>query len=94
MRGGWIGWLPFITVCRVDICGWCLQTDVDGSGVINISELGDALAVVGLKLPAYEVRDLIRRCDSKIKDDCLDFEEFKVVIGYWFVSFLLKIELV
>jgi len=55
---------------------------VDGTGVINISELGDALAVVGLKLPAYEVRDLIRRCDSKIKDDCLDFEEFKVVIVY------------
>jgi len=59
-----------------------LQIDVDGTGVINISELGDALAVVGLKLPAYEVRDLIRRCDSKIKDDCLDFEEFKVVSGY------------
>jgi len=57
------------------------QIDVDGSGVINISELGDALAIVGLKLPAYEVRDLIRRCDSKIKDDCLDFEEFKVVSG-------------
>jgi len=58
-----------------------VQIDVDGTGVINISELGDALTVVGLKLPAYEVRDLIRRCDSKIKDDCLDFEEFKVVIS-------------
>jgi len=57
-----------------------VQIDVDGSGVINISELGDALAVVGLKLPAYEVRDLIRQCDSKIKDDCLDFEEFKEVL--------------
>ena len=66
---------------RLDVL-WCLQIDVDGTGVINISELGDALAVVGLKLPAYEVRDLIRKCDSKIKDDCLDFEEFKVVIFY------------
>jgi len=55
------------------------SVDVDGSGTISIAELGDALAVVGLKLPAYEVRDLIRRFDSKIKDDCLDFEEFKVL---------------
>jgi len=64
------------------VCCDNVQIDVDGTGVINISELGDALAVVGLKLPAYEVRDLIRQCDSKIKDDCLDFEEFKVVISY------------
>jgi len=64
------------------LCVVNVQIDVDGTGVINISELGDALAVVGLKLPAYEVRDLIRQCDSKIKDDCLDFEEFKVVINY------------
>lgn len=61
------------------MCCAVVQIDVDGTGFINISELGDAFAVVGLKLPAYEVRDLIRRCDSKIKDDCLDFEEFKVV---------------
>jgi plastin-3 len=53
--------------------------DVDGSGTISISELGDALAVVGLKLPAYQVRDLIRKVDSRIKDDCLDFEEFKML---------------
>lgn len=53
--------------------------DIDNSGFINISELGDALATVGLKLPAYEVRDLIRHSDTKIRDDCLDFEEFKVL---------------
>lgn len=56
-----------------------MQIDTDNSGFINISELGDALATVGLKLPAYEVRDLIRHSDTKIRDDCLDFEEFKVV---------------
>ena len=56
-----------------------IQIDVDGSGSINISELGDALAVVGLRLPAYEVRDLIRRSDTKIRDDLIDFNEFKVV---------------
>lgn len=56
-----------------------MQIDIDNSGFINISELGDALATVGLKLPAYEVRDLIRHSDTKIRDDCLDFEEFKVV---------------
>lgn len=56
-----------------------IQIDIDNSGFINISELGDALATVGLKLPAYEVRDLIRHSDTKIRDDCLDFEEFKVV---------------
>lgn len=60
-----------------------LQIDTNKSGSINISELGDALATVGLKLPAYEVRDLIRKSDTKIRDDCLDFEEFKVVCC-WF----------
>jgi len=53
--------------------------DLDGSGTINIGELGEAFAAVGLKLAACEVRELIQRSDTKIKDDCLDFDEFKVL---------------
>jgi plastin-3 len=53
--------------------------DVDGTGTISISELGDALAIVGLRLPAYKVRDLIRQYDTRIRDDALDFEEFKML---------------
>ena len=64
-----------------------MQIDVDGTGTISISELGDALATVGLKLPAYEVRNLIRRFDTRIKDDCLDFEEFKMV-GWHFICLI------
>lgn len=44
-----------------------------------MSELGEALAVVGLKLPAYEIRDIIAKSETKIKDEHLDFEEFKGV---------------
>lgn len=53
-----------------------------------MSELGEALAVVGLKLPAYEIRDIIAKSETKIKDEHLDFEEFKGVslTRFWFFS--------
>jgi plastin-3 len=51
--------------------------DKDGNGFISISELQDALKVCGFDLPSYQIRDLVREYDSKIKDDKLDFEEFK-----------------
>lgn len=53
--------------------------DRDGSGFISISELGDALSVVGIKLPAYEIRQIIQQFDNKINDGQLDFEEFKMM---------------
>lgn len=51
--------------------------DNDKSGYIEASELQSALELVGLKLPGYEVRDLINQYDSKIKDGKLDIEEFQ-----------------
>lgn len=56
-----------------------VQVDTDGNGYINVSELGDALSVCGFKLPGYEVRDMVRSFDTKIKDDRLELEEFKAV---------------
>lgn len=65
-----------------------LQIDADGSGYISVSELGDAFASVGLKLPAYEIRDFIAMSDTKIKDEKLDFEEF---LGVKLVTFGLSV---
>lgn len=51
--------------------------DTNGSGFIEASELQDALELVGIKLPGYEIRDLIKQNDTKIKDGKLDIDEFK-----------------
>ena len=65
--------------------------DTDGSGFISIGELGQALEVCGIKLPGYQLRDLITQHDSKIVDNKLDIEEFKTVSTfnvcnvYWFL---------
>lgn len=44
-----------------------------------MDEIGNALATVGHKLPAYQVRDLIKEFDTNIKDGKIDIEEFKMV---------------
>lgn len=51
--------------------------DQDGSGTIDVSELQHALELCGLKIPSYQVRDLIAKYDSKVKDGQIDIEEFK-----------------
>jgi len=51
--------------------------DVDGSGFIDVKELGHALEVVGIKLPGYEIRQLINSSELKVCDDRLDMEEFR-----------------
>jgi len=43
-----------------------------------VNELGRALELVGIKLPAYQVRDLLRQYDVT-HDDRLNFDEFKKV---------------
>ena len=55
-----------------------IQIDRDGNGYISVYELGRALELVGIKLPAYQVRDLLRQYDVS-HDDRLNFEEFKQV---------------
>ena len=56
-----------------------LQIDSDGNGFIDVNELGEVLGTCGIKLPGYEIRNLVREFDSKIKDDKLDFAEFQAV---------------
>jgi len=51
--------------------------DKDGSGHITANELQDALAQVNIKLPGFEVRELIKKHDTIVRDDKLNFEEFK-----------------
>jgi plastin-3 len=50
--------------------------DDDHNGHIDLSELGKALELVGIKVPGYELRDMVSVCDRE-KDDVLDLEEFK-----------------
>lgn len=68
-------------LCDVDLSMWCWlsQIDKDGSGTIDVSELQQALELCGLKIPNYQVRDLIAKYDSKVKDGQIDIEEFKQV---------------
>ena len=55
-----------------------MQIDDDGSGYIDVKELGSALETVGIKLPGYEVRNIMDKKD-KNKDDKIDIAEFKEV---------------
>ena len=54
------------------------QVDEDGNHYISVNELGRALELVGIKIPGYQVRDLLRQHDVT-RDDRLDFDEFKKV---------------
>ena len=42
-------------------------------------ELGKALEAVNIRLPGYEVRQLLERNENRIKDGKMDIEEFKNV---------------
>ena len=71
-----------------------LQIDTDGSGFLNVAELQDALELCGIRIPAYQVRELIQQFDTHFKDDKIQFEEFKQVSSLYalmpatFISFL------
>ena len=56
------------------------QIDQDGNGSLSVQELGQALEVLGYRLPAYEIRDLIQQFSDDISDDQLSFEGFQKVI--------------
>ncbi|ESO00625.1 hypothetical protein HELRODRAFT_82785 [Helobdella robusta] len=55
----------------------CTQIDSDKSGYIDARELGKALEAVGIRLPGYEVRQLVSSSDSGVRDGKIDIEEFK-----------------
>ena len=60
-----------------------MQIDVDGSGFIEQDELGQALELCGQKVPAYEIRQLMKDCDFDC-DGKISMNEFKAVsvLGY------------
>lgn len=50
--------------------------DADGNGFISVAELQKALEIVEIKLPGHEVRELIRKHDTNVRDGKLDMVEF------------------
>jgi len=57
---------------------FCIQIDDNNSGYVNLQELNKALELVGIRIPGYELRDLVAAADRE-KDDRIDLEEFKDV---------------
>lgn len=51
--------------------------DTDGNGYIQLEELSEALKLLNIRLPGYEVRDLIAEYDKKTRDGKLEFDEFR-----------------
>lgn len=50
--------------------------DDNSSGYIDLQELNKALQVVGIRIPGYELRDLVAAADRE-NDEKIDLEEFK-----------------
>jgi len=64
-----------------------VQIDDDNSGFIDLQELNKALQLVGIRIPGYELRDLVEAADRE-RDDKIDLEEFKDVrIQIYFVCY-------
>ena len=58
------------------------QIDTDGNGYLDVSELRDALHIVGIKLPQWEVRKILADWDTDTSGPdkgTLSFSEFKKV---------------
>lgn len=62
------------------LSGFFNAVDEDGNHYISVNELGRALELVGIKMPGYQVRDLLRQHDVT-RDDRLNFDEFKTLYG-------------
>jgi len=62
------------------------QIDDDNSGHIDLQELNKALQLVGIRIPGYELRDLVEAADRE-DDDKIDLEEFKDVRIELYCSF-------
>ena len=56
-----------------------IKIDDHRTGYIDAEELGRALEAVGIRIPGYEVRQLIEAGGSNIKDGKIDIEDFKNV---------------
>ena len=60
----------------------CVQIDDDNSGHIDLQELNKALQLVGIRIPGYELRDLVAAADRE-KDDKINLDEFQDVRTYY-----------
>jgi plastin-3 len=59
------------------IANFFKTVDADGSRSVGIGDLGGALDSVGIRLPAYQVRDLVQHSDVIKREDRITFDEFK-----------------
>lgn len=70
--------------------GLYFQIDVNGDGAIQLNELQKALEVVGIKLPQYQVRDLINKHYRGIgPNGALSISEFSDV-SYFYTILVMK----
>ena len=54
------------------------QIDEDNNGFIELKELGSALEAVGIKMPGYQLRDLMSTFDTS-NDGKISMEEFEAL---------------
>ena len=54
--------------------------DTDGSGTIDMSELREAMKMLGMDVNSEEVRNIIRSIDSD-GDGTIDFQEFHAMMN-------------
>ena len=52
--------------------------DEDGDGRISVEELGAGLNSVGIKMPGYQIREMVVHVDQD-KDGFMNLEELKLV---------------
>ncbi|GFS03851.1 plastin-2-like [Elysia marginata] len=53
-----------------------MPLDEDGNGRISLAELGHALETVGIKMPGYQLREIVSKFDRD-GDGSIDMQEFK-----------------
>jgi len=63
-----------------ELCESFKTLDADGSGYLDVSELKDALAIVGIRLPQWQVRKILEEWDTDTsgpEKGTLSFAEFR-----------------
>jgi len=67
-----------------------VQIDDDNSGHIDLQELNKALELVGIRIPGYELRDLVAAADRE-QDDKINLDEFQDVRTHYYILIYLVI---
>jgi len=73
-----INHMPIAGALMMRMSNVCVQIDDDNSGHIDLQELNRALQLVGIRIPGYELRDLVAAADRE-HDDKINLDEFQDV---------------